>query len=406
MDAEILVAPDAAQSSRPVVRRGLLVDFSDTGNSAEYKLAGWSVAAPDGTRTLGTQSTLRLPRPATPSDYALVLRAKPFSVGEIVPHHRCRILVNGQNCAAVVIRGRITLEVWVPWSLIADNDHFEVDLELPDAERPSALGETNDRRLLALIVRSIAVRRFNKLVVRQPVSGAKPDRYKDLMMHFVSLGTNCEVGLMQRMCGAEPLGLLRFAATPLDGLISALGTGFAGMGKPEQTVLYGSPSGEYLVRDRRYDIRYHTGVRQSHVAEDVVAVQQQQRLRYLARKMTEELQKGEFIFVFRSDEFVPRVDVMELLAELRRFGNNTLLWVVPETRPGTRGRVSWIDEGLIRGTIDRLAKTDLERDISFEGWIEVCEKAFRLWKKGRPPTPSPPPERDPASTELGPLAVA
>ena len=44
----------------------------------------------------------------------------------------------------------------------------------------------------------------------------------DLMLAFESLGERCDFGAVQRHYGVEPLGLLRFAFSPLDPLIAAL----------------------------------------------------------------------------------------------------------------------------------------------------------------------------------------
>jgi hypothetical protein len=52
----------------------------------------------------------------------------------------------------------------------------------------------------------------------QPV---RPDQ-KDVVSRFINLGINCELGLVQRHCMSEPLGLFRFGHTPLRGLIDAL----------------------------------------------------------------------------------------------------------------------------------------------------------------------------------------
>jgi hypothetical protein len=328
------------------------------------------------------RSTMRLPRPKAAGDYVMTLKLKPFAVGEIVPHHRLGILVNGHRLMAMVVRGRTEAEVWIPWSVIHGDEDFIVELDLPDAERPSALRESTDNRLLALIVRSVALRRLSLAHQRTGPERDQVQRYKELMLNFSSLGENCEVGLIQRMCGAEPLGLFRFAATPIHSLVAAMQTGFDGLGSPEQTVVYHATNGEYLVRDSRYDLRWHTGVRVANVAQDVVAVQQQQRLRYLARKLIEDLNRGDTIFVYRSDFDVERPEVSDLVRQLRRYGDNTLLWVVEEPA-GERGRAYWLDEGLIRGNVDRLARTDIEKDISLDSWIEMCDRAVRIWKKRR-----------------------
>ena len=51
-------------------------------------------------------------------------------------------------------------------------------------------------------------------------------------MRFESLGDNCEFGLFQRMCNAEPLGLFRFAGGYLPEIIRGLNSGFSGLWGP------------------------------------------------------------------------------------------------------------------------------------------------------------------------------
>ena len=50
---------------------------------------------------------------------------------------------------------------------------------------------------------------------------------RELVVHFESLGDNCELGLVQRRAGVEPLGLLRFAGVPLRNLVRGLNARFA-----------------------------------------------------------------------------------------------------------------------------------------------------------------------------------
>src|SRR5256885_894206 len=84
---------------------------------------------------------------------------------------------------------------------------------------------------------------------------------EQLMMRFESLGENCEFGLAQRRCGAEPLGLLRFSSAPLPVLLAGLRARFEGMGEPEQIDIQVSDNRqEYLVVDRCFGFLYHPWV--------------------------------------------------------------------------------------------------------------------------------------------------
>ena len=83
---------------------------------------------------------------------------------------------------------------------------------------------------------------------------------RDLVINFESIGDNCEFGLVQRMAGAEPLGLLRFSSAPILLLCRALRTRFDGLADPAAVQVWPA-KGEYLVRLARYEFVYHTHVR-------------------------------------------------------------------------------------------------------------------------------------------------
>jgi hypothetical protein len=62
-----------------------------------------------------------------------------------------------------------------------------------------------------------------------------------LVRRFRALGDNCEFGLVQRHCGAEPIDLLRFAGLhiPIEDRLAALTkavtVGFEGLGQPARS---------------------------------------------------------------------------------------------------------------------------------------------------------------------------
>ena len=74
---------------------------------------------------------------------------------------------------------------------------------------------------------------------------------RNLALQFESLGDNCELGLVQRRAGVEPLGLLRFAGAPLRRLITALDARFEGIDDPEAIL---SMPGERRVHDPAVEI--------------------------------------------------------------------------------------------------------------------------------------------------------
>src|SRR3954454_11670711 len=79
---------------------------------------------------------------------------------------------------------------------------------------------------------------------------------RELVLHFESVGDNCELGLVQRQVGAEPLGLLRFSGAPLRSLLRGLASRFHGIADPESIRIH-EENGEFMVKLIRYDFYYH-----------------------------------------------------------------------------------------------------------------------------------------------------
>ncbi|MGD0107002.1 MAG: hypothetical protein ABSC06_23630 [Rhodopila sp.] len=82
----------------------------------------------------------------------------------------------------------------------------------------------------------------------------------DLVLQFESIGDNCELGLVQRQAGAEPLGLLRFAGAPLRNLLRGLNARFANIADPGH-IRISPENGEFMVKLTKYDFTFHSQVR-------------------------------------------------------------------------------------------------------------------------------------------------
>ena len=93
------------------------------------------------------------------------------------------------------------------------------------------------------------------------------------MLQFESIGDNCELGLVQRQAGAEPLGLLRFAGTPLRNLVRALHARFANIADPAHVRL-NAENGEYMVKLTKYDFTYHAHVKVGEMEPTALHLQQ------------------------------------------------------------------------------------------------------------------------------------
>jgi tetratricopeptide (TPR) repeat protein len=209
----------------------------------------------------------------------------------------------------------------------------------------------------------------------------------DLLMKFENLGApvwGCEFGFVQRKFGAEPISLLRWGGVNTDRLIEALECRFEGVGSPEQTILHLPAAGgqmDYHTRDTRFWIELHTFVYHGEMPEDKLLAQCCPRIRYLRRKLIEDLETGSKIFIFRPGAPIPSTEQFARLhAAMRSYGDNTLLHVLcgdPNHRVGT---VEIVKPGLMIGYLSRLswsAKTGVGTP-DFSCWIRICAEAYRL----------------------------
>jgi capsular polysaccharide biosynthesis protein len=209
----------------------------------------------------------------------------------------------------------------------------------------------------------------------------------ELMLAFESLGDNCEFGLVQRRAGAEPLGLLRFAGIflpveiRLEKLAAALTRKFEGLGAAEtMTVsLAGAPGRrEFIVRESAYDLMYHTYVLEGEAEREEMHAREIKRLRFLRRKLLEDLAVGEKIWVWKSAVTSDAEQVRPLLTALRALGPNTLLWVVEADERHRPGSIERLDRDFIKGYIERFAPYENAPDIRPVSWFEVCQRTYHL----------------------------
>ena len=214
----------------------------------------------------------------------------------------------------------------------------------------------------------------------------KANRRTDARLREV-LGDNCEFGLVQRRGGAEPLGLLRFAGIflpieiRLEKLVAALERKFEGLAAEETITVYlaGEPGRrEYLVRESAYDLMYHTYVSEGTVGLEEMREREIKRLRFLRRKLLEDLEAGEKIWVWKSAATLDADQVQPLLQVLRSLGPNTLLWVVEGDERHRPGSIERLDRDFVKGYIERFAPYDNAPDIRPAAWFEVCQRTHHL----------------------------
>ncbi len=147
------------------------------------------------------------------------------------------------------------------------------------------------------------------------------------LLVFESLGDNCEMGMVQRHYGVEPLGLLRFAAIRLDKVVQLLNQNFAGVGDPQYTIIEETPV-EFIIKDNRDLFLMHTYLQTHDITAEKLLAQQIKRIGFLRRELLEELETGDRIFVCKnSDWAIPDDQLAEISTCINKYGRNLLLGI-------------------------------------------------------------------------------
>ena len=208
----------------------------------------------------------------------------------------------------------------------------------------------------------------------------------DLALRFESLGGGsvrggggygCEFGFFQRGCGADPIGLLRWSSIWPAHLIEALRTRFTGLLDPRRIGLAqqtGWP--EWKIYGGAYQLQMdHSGLNPAKISHDDAHAIICRRFGFLVRKLIEDLEAGNKLFVYRiADGDLEPEQLSELAAAVNAYGNNTLLYV--QKTPDRAFSVERIHPGLMIGYIDRFAPGKDRIQFNPEGWEAVCRAAL------------------------------
>ena len=196
----------------------------------------------------------------------------------------------------------------------------------------------------------------------------------ELVVRFESLGDNCEFGEVQRYFGTEPLGLFRWSNPSAEAILHGLDTDFADLGRNARVELNTEPWPEWLLVEPDYDLVQHTHIREGELPRETVERQQLGRFQFLRRKLLEDIEQANKIFVVKAQPDVPLETAARIARALRRKGPAWLLWVVVDARPG---RVEIVGDGLLRGGIDYLLRTAFN-GASFDMWLTLLANALAL----------------------------
>jgi hypothetical protein len=376
--------------------------FGAGGNAQACQVSGWSNPEPRWTWCTGRQARLRIPIAPGAGRLMLEVALEPFVKPPELPCQRLDIVAGGQLAGTAAIGAASLLGFLLPHGAAPANGALDIVLRCPDAAPPSRFGASQDSRQLGFNFRTIRLfwlPEATPVFARgmppvpagpgelpasleasaQALTGLKLD---DVMLRFESIGHNCEFGLVQRRCGAEPLGLLRFVGVTLENLIQAIDETFAGLDNPANTRIYpGSENNwEWVIQNTRYDMAWHSFLPVATVSEAAARRQEMQKQAFKLRRFMDVLRGGQQIFIYHHAAHDQPMHVLPLLAALRRHGDNALLFVAASSlRPS--GSVDRLDRNLYRGNIGRFLPIGQGDDANFFAWLSIAINAVRLWRE-------------------------
>ena len=246
--------------------------------------------------------------------------------------------------------------------MVGQGEAISVDLGGDDAEEPAAGVHE------ALRVQQDLLSRFESL------GGGGPDGSRDY---------GCEFGFVQRRVKLEPLSLLRWIGVNLPNVTRLIANDFAGVGDVETSMLTSFEEAyDWCFVDTAYGLYCdHTHIARLTVPREDALRMMCQRNTFLARKLREDLEDGEKIFVYRySGEVGDEVNMLALASAVNDHGNSMLFFVCRSDEHNPPFTVRLVHPGLMIGHIDWFALDRLGFPVNLEGWTVLCEQALRLWQ--------------------------
>lgn len=370
----------------------LTIQFAVGGNSEDFVREGWSHAEGKFRWMTGRESKLLLNRPVPAGDFILELDLHPFVRPPTLESQRLTVSVNGVVVGQSTILRKGRRGYRIPASALSKEADVSIVFTHPDAARPCDLRESRDTRFLSVSLERLRLSRIRHgISARQVVGtgGIGPAALRQVVnmdadqfiLHFESLGDNCEFGVVQRRCGAEPfLSLLRFGGIKPHPLLRALDNGMRDFGQLENMEIYldDKEKPEFVVREKRYDCIFHTFRYQGEIDEEKLRTSESERLVYCARKFAGDLERANKIFVIKRNVPLEEDEILPLYVALSSFGPNTLLWVVPADAARKPGTVEVVAPGLLKGFIGRFAPHENAYDSMLDDWLELCANAYRV----------------------------
>jgi hypothetical protein len=189
---------------------------------------------------------------------------------------------------------------------------------------------------------------------------------------FESLGANCEFGLVQRYFGAEPLGLLRWSAIDVAGLVASLNNRFAELDSFSNYALIPGPKGDWDVQTPNFSL--HLYVKMGSVEEAPLLKSAFRRVQFMARSLLETLEEAEKILVFKEWQFrMSDADIAALDDALRQYNTDTkFLAARLSSAENPPGSVAQVSRCLWSAYVEWDAPVSAMDNVPLDSWDRIC----------------------------------
>lgn len=337
---------------------------------------GWTHGDNSYEWAIGRSSSIILPGiPFT--NYGMSLTISAFTHNGPDDTQSLCIILNENDVGRIEFTRNIIATIEIPRRCVNQHgiNHLEIRSSLTVV--PASRSNSTDQRELAFGLRYLWFKPVLATMndIDPPIPGLSD---KEMLSRFESLGDDCEFGFVQKDHGVDTPSLLRFGGMRLHRLREALDNGFAGIEDRSNLTAFGLDGGEHMIMQNYYRYAYHTFVSSLDVSRAEILDRESKRLAFCKRKLVDDLQDGEKIFVVKtSGVSQPSLgDVVQAAEAMRRYGNGVLLWVIPEDANNPVGNLRWHSENMLEARIDKLAPVGSVQHYS-PYWMSVCRRAYR-----------------------------
>ena len=359
------------EKNQPMISREIAkYTFGRDGSATPRMIDGWSGGEDGHTWTDSVVASIRIDSPIeAPCGVAVEMHCGTYQRPNL-PMQRVGIRVNGEDAikSYLVDRG---VHAWIVQRPVLAKDGAVIEIVTPDAARPCDLSDSGETRRLGVSVRQLRLLELHEPPAAMACCAAASGSDRDIALEFIPLGRDCELGLVQRAMGAEPLGLLRFSYADIGHIQRGIETAWHGLGDRLEVAV---EDGEWMTRERGYDLRWHTFKAPDAASHDALLAVERRKTAWLRDAMLENMRGGDRIFIVkgRANE-LNEGQVVALHLALNRHARNWLLWVTEGNEPPTL-----MLPRLIRGAVPRFMRPGVASDYLLPEWVALLRSAVGI----------------------------